>query len=157
MSQRTRRRLRIVSGGQTGVDRAALAVAMRLDLPCGGWCPLGRRAADGRLDMRWPLQETPLRTYAQRTCWNVLDSDATLILAARPLTGGTRLTEAVATEHDRPCLVCDPATDDAEAAAVWITEGAIRTLNVAGPRERAAEDVQPTAEAWLERLLTRFA
>ena len=87
---------RIVSGGQTGVDRAALDVALSLGIPCAGWCPRGRRAEDGPIDARYPLNETPSTSYAKRTEWNVRDSDATLILARLPLGGGTALTERLA-------------------------------------------------------------
>ena len=71
---------KIISGGQTGVDRAALDVALELGLPCGGWCPRGRRAEDGPIDPRYPLTETPWDGYPQRTEWNVRDADGTLIL-----------------------------------------------------------------------------
>ena len=80
---------RIVSGGQTGVDRAALDVALELSIPCGGWCPKGRKAEDGALPARYPLKETPSEEYAQRTTWNVRDSDGTLILTHGAPTGGT--------------------------------------------------------------------
>ncbi|MHC4448286.1 MAG: YpsA SLOG family protein, partial [Planctomycetota bacterium] len=72
---------KIVSGGQTGVDRAALDVAMELGVPCGGWCPQGRLAEDGEIDARYPLTETSRAHAAQRTEWNVRDSDGTLIIA----------------------------------------------------------------------------
>src|SRR5262245_51361441 len=72
---------KIVSGGQTGVDRAALDVALELGIPCGGWCPKGRLAEDGPIPERYPLKETTLRVYPQRTEWNVRDSDGTLVLA----------------------------------------------------------------------------
>ena len=74
---------RIISGGQTGVDRAALDAAMELGLSCGGWCPKGRHAEDGVIPSRYPLQETPTADYAQRTHWNVRDSDGTVILNPR--------------------------------------------------------------------------
>ena len=159
MEARTKRRLRIVSGGQTGVDRAALDVAVSLGLPCGGWCPAGRRAVDGPIDRRYPLQETPSSDYPQRTEWNVLDSDATLILAPRPLGGGTALTAAVARRHDRPLLIADPAEAGAiEPTRLWIVERSIRTLNGAGPRERdrRTRPVHTAAEAWLRTLLLPF-
>ena len=154
---RTFRRLRIVTGGQTGVDRAAMHVAFALGLPLGGWCPRGRRALDGPIDSAWPLQETPAATYAQRTRWNVLDSDATLLLAAnRTLTGGTRLTRELADELGRDSRVVDPACDATEPIKLWIVEQGIRTLNIAGPRERRDGRVQPLAEAWLTELLAAF-
>jgi hypothetical protein len=74
--------VRVVSGGQTGVDRAALDAALACGLPCGGWCPRGRRAEDGPIDPGYPLRETPGDDYAERTEWNVRDSDATLVLVA---------------------------------------------------------------------------
>ena len=70
---------RIVSGGQTGADRAALDWAIERGIPHGGWCPRGRRAEDGRIDRRYALRETPAHDYQQRTRWNVRDSDGTLI------------------------------------------------------------------------------
>jgi len=73
----------VVSGGQTGVDRAALDVASELGLPCGGWCPQGRKAEDGPLVSRYPLKETPSADYFQRTEWNVRDSDGTLVLTRK--------------------------------------------------------------------------
>src|SRR5262249_20137195 len=83
---------RLVSGGQTGVDRAALDAALEVGVPCGGWCPKGRKAEDGRIDDRYPLCETPSAAYSQRTRWNVRDSDGTLVLAWGEPTGGTLLT-----------------------------------------------------------------
>mgnify|MGYP003793290687 CR=1 FL=1 len=87
---------KIVSGGQTGVDRAALDVAMQLGIPVGGWCPRGRRAEDGRIPDSYPLREASSVNYAKRTELNVRDSDGTLILSGGPLTGGTALTESLA-------------------------------------------------------------
>lgn len=78
----------IRSGGQTGVDRAALNVAIRLGIPCGGWCPQGRLAEDGRIPLCYPLRETPTAEYAERTMWNVRDSDGTLILTWGEPAGG---------------------------------------------------------------------
>ena len=89
---------KIVSGGQTGVDRAALDVALELGIPCGGWCPRGRRAEDGALSARYPLMETPSDDYVQRTTWNIRDSDGTLILTRGEPTGGTAQT----------ALICEP-------------------------------------------------
>src|SRR5215471_7567840 len=104
----TQHELRIVSGGQTGVDRAALDAALELGVPCGGWCPRGRAAEDGPIDDRYPLHETPSRDVEQRTEWNVRDSDGTLILNRGPeLTGGTLLTQRVAQRDRKPWMVID--------------------------------------------------
>ena len=136
----------IVSGGQTGVDRAALDVALELGLARGGWCPRGRRAEDGPIDGRYPLRETPLAAYAQRTAWNLRDSDATLVLLllllrGRPA-GGTRRTIAEAARRGRGrrgrVVVLGESARPGIVAA-WLRNPAIRVLNVAGPaRERIA-------------------
>ena len=93
---------KIVSGGQTGVDRAALDVAMSLGIPCGGWCPKGRKAEDGRIPDRYPLRETDSASYRKRTILNVADSDGTLILAVGELRGGTLATKRAASELRKP-------------------------------------------------------
>src|SRR5205807_8090891 len=98
---------KIVSVGQTGVDRAALDVAVELGLACGGWCPKGRRAGDGVIPNRYPLAETPREKYPQRTEWNVRDSDGTLILTRGRPKGGTALTKSLARRLRKPCLVLD--------------------------------------------------
>jgi len=119
----------LVSGGQTGVDRAALHVALELEIPCGGWCPRGRRAEDGRIPAKFPLKESTSRNYAVRTRLNVEESDGTLILSRGKLTGGAR-------QSQKPCLVIDLMAEfDAQPVEEWIAENRIRTLNVAGPRE----------------------
>ncbi len=144
----------IVSGGQSGVDRAALDVALALGLACGGWCPRGRRAEDGPIDERYPLVETPLAAYAQRTAWNVRDSDATLVLLRDRPMGGTRLTIAQAARVGRPWRVVHLA-DGArpETTARWLHHPAIRVLNVAGPRESEAPGIGEAAAAFLRRLM----
>src|SRR5919108_3104860 len=102
----------VVSGGQTGVDRAALDAAAEVGLRTGGWCPRGRRAEDGALAALYTLRETPSRGYAQRTEWNVRDSDATLVLCRGAPRGGTALTLRVAKRCGRPVLVVDPSGGD---------------------------------------------
>ena len=98
---------KIISGGQTGVDRAALDVALAMGIDCGGWCPKGRRAEDGSIPSRYPLAETASPAYSQRTKRNVRDSDATLILARGQPRGGTLLTKRTAVELGKPCLSID--------------------------------------------------
>lgn len=130
--------LRIVSGGQTGVDRGALDAALDAGVPCGGWCPAGRLAEDGAIAEKYPLQELPGGDYAARTLKNVQDSDATLILNAGDLEGGTALTQIFCEQEDKPCLVIDAVVigtaEAAERAAAFVAEHGVETLNVAGPR-----------------------
>ncbi len=144
---------RIVSGGQTGVDRAALDWAIAEGVPHGGWCPLGRLAEDGRIPESSELQETPSARYRQRTEWNVRDSDATLIVArSLPLTGGTAFTARCAEKLGRPVLVVSE-DDDAgaeEAIRTFVQRHDVRTLNVAGPRESGA----PGLGGFVHRLLS---
>ncbi len=146
---------KIVSGGQTGVDRAALDVALRLDVPCGGWCPKGRRAEDGPIQLRYPLQETPNWEYAERTEWNVRDSDGTLVLCIGKATGGTAVTIGLAHKWNKPLLVVDLA-EEARIKPVqnWIVAEHIKTLNVAGPRESTNASCYTLATLFLESLLT---
>jgi hypothetical protein len=139
---RRSRTLRIVSGGQTGVDRAALDVALELGLSCGGWCPRGRLAEDGPLPLHYPLDETPDEAYEQRTEWNVRDSDGTLILHRGPLRGGTALTHRLAGRYRRPILTVDLDQEPKpDAVREWIDQAAIRVLNVAGPRESGSPGI----------------
>jgi hypothetical protein len=145
--------IRVVSGGQTGVDRAALDAAISLGLAVGGWCPLGRRAEDGVIPDAYPLQESPRPDYAQRTEWNVRDSDATLIFYRGAMTGGTRLTAELARRLGKPLLTRDlsePA--DVEAIAGWLVANRIHVLNCAGPRESGAPGVEAEAKAIFEAL-----
>lgn len=145
---------RIVSGGQTGVDRAALDVALELSCDCGGWCPKGRRAEDGPLDPRYPLRETPLGRYDQRTDWNVRDSDGTLILYRTRLDGGTRLTRDRARDRGRTGRLVDLDRETGtEPVTEWIRRHRIRVLNVAGPRESSSPGIYGRARAFLVRLL----
>lgn len=128
-----------MSGGQTGVDRAALDFAIRCGIDHGGWCPLGRRAEDGPIPMRYRLRETVSSDYEERTDRNVVDSDATLIIVRdEPLSGGTKLTLELALQHGRPVLVVrenDGLIAGASAVAGFLVRHGVRTLNVAGPRE----------------------
>src|SRR5246127_3342882 len=94
---------KIISGGQTGADRAALDLALEHNVPCGGWCPKGRKAEDGPIDSKYPLKETPSPPYLQRTEWNVRDSDATVLFSIEPtLTGGSLRTMEFAQKHGKP-------------------------------------------------------
>jgi hypothetical protein len=144
----------IVSGGQTGVDRAALDVALSLRLPCGGWCPRGRRAEDGRIPARYPLRETATSAYPARTRLNVRDSDGTLVLARGEPRGGSALTVELAFQLGRPCLVVDLLVPPPiETVRAWLEGNAIATLNVAGPRESENEGIHDESVAFLAAVL----
>lgn len=146
--------IRIISGGQTGVDRAALDVALALGLPCGGFCPKGRRAEDGPIPLIYPLEETKSARYAARTWANVGSADATLILSPLPLTGGTLLTRKACLSLGKPFLVVNPDHRQ-EVCAVegWLEEQRVRVLNVAGPRESQVPGIYRLAKAFLLELL----
>ena len=148
--------MKVISGGQTGVDRAALDAAMAAGLPVGGWCPRGRRAEDGPIPDRYPLRETPTAEYANRTEWNVRDSDGTLILTEGPFTGGTLATAELARDRfRRPLLVLDfEAQPDPGAVLPWLRAHDIQVLNVAGPRESHCPGIHARA---IELLTDLFA
>lgn len=131
---------KIVSGGQTGVDRAALDFALKMGVSCGGWCPKGRGAEDGPIGDRYPLIETPSSSYPQRTEWNVRDSDGTLILSYGAPTGGTNLTVGIASRLGKPTFVQDLMSEslDIDGFRAWVETHHIRVLNIAGPRESHA-------------------
>jgi hypothetical protein len=144
---------KIISGGQTGVDRAALDVAIELEIPCGGWCPRGRLAEDGTVPDRYPLQENRSAEYAERTERNVVDSDGTLIIATRPLTGGTALTVELAHRWDKPYLIVDlQDTPDVGTIVTWLQHQQIETLNIAGPRESKHPGIYEEARQFLRKL-----
>jgi len=150
--------LKIVSGGQTGVDRAALDAAMSAGFSVGGWCPAGRIALDGRIPERYPLRETPSSRYSQRTEWNVRDSDATLILTRGAPSGGTRLTVELAERYGRPLLIVDLGVASPWAEILgWLKEHRILVLNVAGPREEGAPGIYEQAGKVLTGLLRGWA
>jgi hypothetical protein len=149
------RELTIVSGGQTGADRAALDFAIEHGISHDGWCPRGRLAEDGAIATRYQLRETPTRRYAQRTQWNVRDSDATVVFCIAPVPiGGTRLTLAIARRLGKPLLhlsreeAMASANDAAAAMAesadrlqAFLDGHAVRRLNIAGPRASQETEV----------------
>ena len=141
MSSLCTRPLRVVCGGQTGVDRGALDAALDLGIPCGGWCPEGRQAEDGIIPARYPLTELSGAGYDQRTRKNVEDSDATLVITFGPASGGTALTIAACLELGRPHIVIDASITPLEQAVSesvqFVTEEGVAKLNVAGPRASA--------------------
>ena len=144
---------KMISGGQTGVDRAALDAALELGIPCGGWCPKGRRAEDGIIPSRYPLQESSSPDYSLRTELNVEDSDGTFILTWGPPAGGTLLTLKLCRKHHKPCLLIDLAQgSNASEVREWIQYNSIQILNVAGPRESEAIGIHDRALDFLRTI-----
>jgi hypothetical protein len=127
---------KIVSGGQTGADRAALDWALSNRLPCGGWCPKGRKAEDGAIDPKYPLKESSSASYLQRTEWNVRDSDATVLFSVAPkLTSGSKKTIDFAKKHNQPWIhLVASEQDAAQRLKDWLEDNVVEVLNVAGPR-----------------------
>jgi hypothetical protein len=141
---------KIISGGQTGVDRAALDAALRLGIPHGGWLPKGRITEDGPLPARYKLVELPTDSYAERTERNVVDADGTLIISRGAPTGGTDYTRKMVLKHGKQMLHIDMAMyrnpmDAASLISSWIKLNNIEMLNVAGPR--ASKDPNIYTEA----------
>lgn len=147
----------IASGGQTGVDRAALDWARRRGVPHGGWCPKGRLAADGPLAAHYQLRETDSTGYRQRTKLNIRDSDATLIFNTGVLAGGTLQTVRFARTLGKPHLVAqiDAGSLDSviQEIRVWLTDGKFGVLNVAGPREEKSPGIYADVAALLDACL----
>jgi hypothetical protein len=146
---------KIVSGGQTGVDRGALDAAESLGLDRGGWCPSGRRAEDGAIPPQYPLVETPSPRYDVRTRYNVRDSDATLILHRGTLRGGTRLTRDYCRQRGKPYLVVPLGKARQHVARVrrWLAQQRVLVLNVAGPRESHEPGIARQTQQFLQRVL----
>ncbi len=149
--------IKIISGGQTGVDRAALDAALELAIPCSGWCPKGRRAEDGAIPERYSLRETSSSDYRVRTEKNVEESDGTLILTWGPPMGGTALTIRLAKRRHKPYRIVDLSEDrDAGKVKEWILEQKLCILNVAGPREGEAPGIHSCAFLFLREVLSGF-
>ena len=149
--------MRLVSGAQTGVDRAALDVALELGISCGGWVPRGRIDELGRIPDHYPnLRETESADFSERTAVNVQDSDATLIISRGPLTGGSLYTREVADRLGRPCLHVDldehPMDRAAAAAISWLDRNNVRVLNVAGPRASKDPEIHGLAISLLRHM-----
>jgi hypothetical protein len=131
-----RKYITIVSGGQSGVDRAALDFALDNKIECGGWCPAGRLAEDGIIPDKYPLRETESRDVSVRTHKNINDSDGTLVLYLNVIDEGTRLTLEIAKDLKKPIYILhrNEAVNPSEFK-LWLEINRIKTLNIAGPRE----------------------
>ena len=159
--------MKIISGGQTGVDRAALDVAIERGMPWGGWCPKGGWAEDfpdppGLLAKYPHLRETALSHPLQRTEWNVRDGDATLIVTdseGLSVSIGTRRAHQWAHQHGKPLLVIDASEPEAPThAATWLRAqrkrfGATMTLGIGGPRESEAPGIYARAKLLIAAML----
>jgi hypothetical protein len=148
---------KIVSGGQTGADRAALDFAIRHKIPRGGWVLKGRITEDGPLPKKYKLTEMPTDSYQARTEQNVRGADGTVIISHGKLTGGSAYTLKMAKKHDRPCLYVDLDKHDVLPAALeilnWLDEHGIKVLNVAGPRASNDPKIYKVVKEVLESLL----
>ena len=148
---------KIISGGQPGVDRAALDVALELGIPCGGWCPNDRKAEDGPIDLKYPLKETLSHNSLHRTENNVMEADGTLVLTKGPVSGGTSLTVQLAIEYKEPYLIIDLYNKaDPLIAREWGEKNNIKILNVAGPRESKVPGIHDKAVNFLKLLSTKI-
>lgn len=158
---------KIISGGQTGVDQAALRAALNLDFRIGGWCPPGRMSEDNIIPAAFPLVETenerspkaPDIPRSQRTEYNVRDSDATLILNPYTVQNdpGTGWTIQCTQLYKKPFLIVDPYAPDAERHIFeWLEEIAAETLNVAGPSEGTSPGIYQKAYKLLYDILSRI-
>jgi Circularly permutated YpsA SLOG family len=144
---------KIVSGGQTGVDRAALDFAIRRGIPHGGYCPKGRRSESGRIARKYRLMECASPDYAMRTVLNVTHSDGTLILTRGRPEGGTQRTVFLCREYGKPTFIIDLERKmDIAGFAAWLFEYEIGTLNVAGPRETKQSGIGKQTRETLEEL-----
>jgi hypothetical protein len=148
---------RILSGGQTGADRAGLDVAIELGIPHGGWCPRGRRAEDGPIPARYILMETRSAEYPERTRLNVRDSDGVVVFSRGRLGRGSALTLRVARELAKPHLYIDlvsvPAPAAAERLSSWLEDRRIEVLDVAGNRESGSPGIYKAVRDVLRRAL----
>lgn len=147
---------KIVSGGQTGVDRASLDVARTIGVPHGGWCPKGRKAEDGVIPGVYQLYETSTDDYSERTKLNIKDSDGTLILVpSTPIkvTDGTILTINEVKERNKPFYIVDLSSNQnyLDDLAKWVKENNIEILNVAGPRESQSPGINQKAKIFLTK------
>jgi hypothetical protein len=147
---------KIVSGGQTGADLAGLDVAIKLNMPHGGWLPKGRLTEDGPLDDKYQLQEMETDSFPKRTTQNVLDSDGTLILSHGKLSGGSELTVRMAKKHNKPWLHVELGKKSmlytARLVQSWLIDNGISVLNVAGPRASNDPKIYEAVQGLLEKI-----
>ena len=149
--------LKILSGGQAGVDRAVLDAALNHHVPCGGWCPQGRAAEDGIIPARYPVVELSEGGYDERTLKNVQAADGTVIIYFGVPSGGTEKTLLCCLQQKKPYLLLDAMELDASRAALRIkqlSDGLLGgVINFAGPRASEAPNAYPYASNVIEQFL----
>ncbi len=143
---------KIISGGQTGVDRGTLDACIDKKFPCGGWCPSGRRAEDGVIPAIYPLSETKEADYAIRTQKNIFDADATLIIFGSENSPGTKLTTELALNNNKPIRTVHPETP-LKSILIWMYLNSVKTLNIAGPRESEQPGCQQATYQFVSELI----
>lgn len=150
----------VISGGQTGVDRAGLDAALKAGIPIGGYCPKGRRAEDGTIPEKYPLIELESPESFYRTENNVLESDGTLILNKGILSEGTKLTQDFTVKYGKPCLIVqldEDAIIEPGQVVRWLRGQYINVLNLAGPRESKCPDgIYQEALVYFESVLEKL-
>ena len=156
----------IVSGGQTGMDRAALDVAIHLGLQHRGWCPKNRKAENGVIDSQYNLSETESEDYEERTLLNIRDSDATLVVVTercdvQSISDGTKLTVQQLIDVSKPYIVVTVSdSEDQDMISLakglkWLAEVKPKVLNIAGPRESTVPGIHDKSYHYLKLLLAR--
>ena len=149
--------MKIISGGQTGVDRAALDFALKKQIPAGGYCPKNRKAEDRRIPEKYPLKETHTKYYSERTKKNIILADATLLILTKKPDKGTNLTLKICNKRKKPYFQANP---DKISPLVkkrfkeWLREHHIKTLNIAGSRESSSPGIYEKTLQFLEFLFT---
>lgn len=146
--------IKIISGGQTGADRAGLDAGMEAGLPIGGYVPRGRLSEDGQVPDKYPMTETRSKDYKSRTKLNILESDGTLVINIGPLKTGTALTARIAHELNKPLMIVQLDQGFQIIAVIkWLNENQIKTLNIAGPRESKIPGIYEQAKQFLNQIL----
>jgi putative molybdenum carrier protein len=153
--------LKIISGGQTGVDRAALDVALKHGIDCGGWCPAGRLDEFGSIPERYPVRELEAGGFRERTSQNVRDSDGTVVIYRDEIGGGTEQTVRCCVELKRPYELIEaskiPAQDAANLIITFVDSEKIAMLNVAGPRQSEWREGYDYASQVMDIFLTHYS